>query len=342
MLDKALGLKLSRFLQSALMLKNFSHQRPVWRAHFYFDPVYRNALSQAARSLPIESPVCLQIGAMFSLPIAFPDKQCISYHDGNLPERLASGFGLTGISRKRIDQALRYEEEIAQQMTAIFTFSEFLRQSFIRDYHVSPDKVFVVGGAVNLEQIPTAQPKKIYTGKRLLFVGVDFARKGGPQLLEAFAIVRQAHPTAELHIVGPTEIGQVPPGVVFHGRLSKNDPDQRSQLEQLFLDASLFVMPSLYEPFGIAPLEAMFYQLPCVVTNGWALREYVTPGVNGALVEKGSVEDIAEKLSSLLSNPAELALMGMQAREMVLSQFTWDAVTARMRTSLDQVARKAE
>jgi alpha-maltose-1-phosphate synthase len=334
LLDKAVGLKLPSLQNYWYLSKNFTPERAVWRKHFYFDPAYRRALTRTARTVSVTSPFCLQIGHMFSLPTVFPGGKCISYHDGNLSELLNSGFGIEGVSRKRIDEALRYEEETTQQMTAIFTFSEYLRQSFIRDYHVPAERVFQVGGAVNFAEIPSVTPNKDYTLNRLLFIGTEFNRKGGPQLLEAFAIVRQAVPNAELHIVGPHTLDNIPPGVVFHGHLSKTDPAQSAKFEDLFRTCTLFVMPSLYDPFGIAPLEAMLYQIPAIVTNDWALREYVTPGVNGDLIEKGNTQDLAAKIIHLLSDPDRLAVMGRQAREIDLNRFTWSAVANRISQTL--------
>jgi alpha-maltose-1-phosphate synthase len=330
LLDKAVGLKLPSLQNYSYLAKNFTPDRAVWRKHFYFDPAYRRALTRTARAIPVDSPFCLQIGHMFSLPDVFPNRKCISYHDGNLSELLNSGFGIEGVSRKRIDQALRYEEEAAQQMTAVFTFSEYLRESFIRDYRVPAERVFNVGGAVNFAEIPAVTPNKDYTLNRLLFIGTEFTRKGGPQLLEAFAVVRQAIPTAELHIAGPHTLDNIPPGVVFHGHLSKADPAQSARLEDLFRTSTLFALPSLYEPFGIAPLEAMLYGLPAIVTNAWALRECVTPSVNGDLAEKGNAQDLAAKITQLLSDPTRLAVMGQQAREIVLTRYTWPAVASRI------------
>lgn len=338
LLDKAVGIRLSKLPNAFLMAKNFARDRGVWRKHFYFDPAYRKALTRAAAVIPVNSPVLMQIGHMFSLPEAFPACNCVSYHDGNLAELLASGFGMEGVSRRRIDQALAYEKEVANRMAAIFTFSEYLRQSFIQNYGVSANKVFNVGGAINLDSIPDPIPGKSHRASRILFIGTEFKRKGGPELLQAFKIVRQSIPSAELHIIGPTQVSDLPPGAFLHGHLSKADPEQCTKLDSLFRDASLFVLPSLYEPYGIAPLEAMLYQLPAVVTNAWALREFVTPGVNGALVEKGSVEDLATKLTQLLSNPDQLAAMGRQGREMVLAQYTWPAVARRMAPLLRSLA----
>lgn len=330
LLDKAVGVRAPRLANSLLLAKNFTRNRAVWRKHFYFDLAYRKALTRAAASVPVTSRVLMQIGHMFSLPDAFPAHKCVSYHDGNLAELLASGFGMEGVSRRRIDQALNYEKQVARRMTAIFTFSEYLRQSFIQNYGVPAEKVFNVGGAINLDTVPDEAPGKSYRSSRILFIGTEFTRKGGPQLLKAFRIVRQSIPSAELHIVGPTQVSDLPPGAFLHGHLSKSDSEQSAKLDSLFRDASLFVLPSLYEPYGIAPLEAMLYQLPAVVTNAWALGEFVTPGVTGAVVEKGSVDDLATKLTQLLSNPEHLAAMGRHGREMVLTRYTWPAVVQRM------------
>jgi alpha-maltose-1-phosphate synthase len=333
-LDRAVGIKVPRLLSSFLMARNFNLDRKIWRSQFYFDPAYRRALTQAAKRIPVASPYLLQMGHYFCLPEVFPNEKCISCHDGNLSEWLKSGFGLEGISRKRIDQALRYEEQAASQMTAIFTYSEYLRQSFISDYHTPAERVFNVGAAINLTDIAPANAQKDYTAPRILFIGIEFARKGGPQLLEAFRIVRDAVPAAELHIVGPAKLDNLPPGVVFHGRLSKADPGQMQELESLLRDSSLFVLPSLYEPFGVAPLEAMLYQIPCLVTDAWALREIVTPGFNGDLAPKGSVEGLAAKMLELLSDPDRLAAMGRNGRERVLQSYTWTAVAERMAAAL--------
>src|SRR5262249_28478923 len=157
-----------------------------------------------------------------------------SYHDGNLAQLVCSGFGTEGVSKKRIDQALQYEIDTAQKMTAIFTFSEYLRESFIHEYGVSPARVHNIGGGINLTDLPEPSTNKDYRASRILFIGTEFKRKGGPQLLEAFRVVRESIPSAELHIVGPVQVDNLPPGAFSHGHLSKNDPTQRLRLESLF------------------------------------------------------------------------------------------------------------
>jgi alpha-maltose-1-phosphate synthase len=328
-LDKAVGIELSRVQKTWLMAKNYHPVRSTWRKNFYMDIAYRKALTDAAQRVSVDGPICLQFGHWYSLPSVFPNKKCFSYHDGNLAGSVSSGFNMAGVSSRRIDAALRYEEQVAHQMSAVFTMSDYLRQSFIRDYHLPPERVFNVGAGVSLDSLPTVSPKD-YTAPRILFIGIEFERKGGYPLLKAFKIVRNSIPTAELHIVGPEKLEHVPEGVVFHGRLSKKDPSQNAKLESLFRECNLFVLPSLYEPFGIAPLEAMLYRIPCILTDAWAFREFIKPGITGDLVQIGSVEDIAAKTTALLSVPDKLEAMGNSAREHVLSRYTWPAVSARI------------
>ena len=112
LLCEALGIDVTPLAKRLLLAKNLHWKRPVWRQHFYADPAYRAALTRAACLQSTTAPVLMQFGSMFSLPEAFPDRKCISYHDGNLVESLKSGFNVKGISGRRVEQALRYEERV--------------------------------------------------------------------------------------------------------------------------------------------------------------------------------------------------------------------------------------
>jgi alpha-maltose-1-phosphate synthase len=170
---------------------------------------------------------------------------------------------------------------------------------------------------------------KNYEMKNILFLGADFERKGGMELLRAFKIVRSVHSWAKLNIIGPRNLhiaADLCDGVVYHGFLSKKDPVEMRKFDEIMNSSTLFVMPSLYEPFGIAPLEAMAYQIPAILTDAWAFPEMVTPGVNGDLVTCGNVNELAEKIIELLANPDRLQRMGEAGREGVLKKFTCQAV----------------
>jgi glycosyltransferase involved in cell wall biosynthesis len=345
-LHRAFGVEAPAWRRWLLLARNFRPDRETWRRHFYLDTTYRDTLTHAVgRRLEPDDlgHDFLQLGALYDVPRLLDGRaRCFSYHDGNLAESLRSPYAPQKLDPRMVENALAYERRVYHGMTRVFTMSEYLRQSFVRDFGVPPKRVITIGAGINLDAVPAYQEGKRYDGQEVLFIGKDFERKGGWVLLEAFRAVRERCPRATLHLVGPRELS-VPPGlaggVAFHGFLDKDDPADAARLEGLFRRCCLFVMPSLYEPFGIAPLEAMVHQVPCVVTDRWALREMVTPGETGDLAERGSALDLADKLGALLADPDGLRRLGENGRRLVLERYTWDKVARRL---TDAVATPAE
>jgi glycosyltransferase involved in cell wall biosynthesis len=343
LLRRAFGVEAPRWKRYLYMARNMRLDRKLWRERFYMDTRYRDALTREIGAR-IEAEDLqhhfLQIGGMYDVPQLLDGKaHCFSYHDGNLAELIRSPNAPRGLGARRIDCALAYERKIYEGMSLLFVMSEYLRESFINDFGLPEERVLTVGAGVNLRAVPPHYPNKNCDGCEILFMGVDFERKGGWTLLEAFRGVREGLGRGMLHIVGPASLA-IPPrlraGVRFHGFLDREEPAQRSLMNAIFRRCCLFVMPSFYEPFGVAPLEAMVHQIPCLVTNRWALREMVTPGVNGELVECGKVDELESKMLALLSDPERLLRMGENAREKVLRYYTWEGVVQRMNSALAQ------
>jgi glycosyltransferase involved in cell wall biosynthesis len=342
-LHRAFGVEAPGLLRRWLMVRNVRRRRATWREQFYMDPAYRDALTAEVRRHLRPDDLehdFLQLGAMYDVPGVLDGRaRCYSYHDGNLAQSLRSPNAPRDLGARAIDRALAYERRVYHKLDRLFVMSEHLRQSFLDDFGLPPERVVNVGGGINLDALPEPAEGKRYDTGQVLFIGADFARKGGWDLLEAFRTVRARRPSATLHLVGPRELtipAGLESGVVFHGFLSKSDPAGKARLDELFRAASLFVMPSRYEPFGIAPLEAMAYEVPALVTNRWALKEMVTPGETGDLVDVGDVAGLADKLDALLADPDALARMGKAGREKVLAYYTWDKVVDRLLAALPE------
>lgn len=344
-LHRAFGVEAPRWRRYALMARNFRPDRESWKMSFYNDIAYRDSLTvEVARALRPDDFHCdfLQVGAMYDVPRLVQGRaSCVSYHDGNLAQLLRSPYAPKGLGAKSVDRALAYERSVYQGMSTVFAMSEYLRQSFVHDFGVPESRVVAVGAGINLDEMPGPIEGKRYDTREILFIGADFARKGGWALLKAFREVRRKVPGAVLHVVGPVGL-RLPPslesGVVVHGFLGKNDPAGRATLDGLFRRCCLYVLPSLYEPFGISPLEALAHQIPCLVTDGWALRELVRPGQTGDLVACDDVGDLRDKLASLLADPDALARMGAAGRAHVSENYTWERVVDRMLKALDRGA----
>jgi glycosyltransferase involved in cell wall biosynthesis len=206
--------------------------------------------------------------------------------------------------------------------------SKWLADSFIRDFGVPVRKLCPIYAGINMPDVGTP-PAREHGRNGILFVGKQFDRKGGRVLLDAFERVRRAVPSATLTIVGP-RLGVLGPGIKNPGFLSKQNPDGFAAMKRLYSDATVFVLPTLYEPFGISYVEAMAHGLPCIGTNICAVPEIVEDGNTGRLVAPGDAESLAGALIDLLMDPDKARAYGDAGFRKYRQQFTWAKVAERV------------
>jgi len=230
------------------------------------------------------------------------------------------------LSAREFKSAFEREHRIYDAADRIWVFSEALARSFGSDFGQPPEKIVTIYAGMNNPATPVDAADKLL---RILFIGKDHERKGSRVLLQAFELVRRSIPAAELHMVGRTSIDFDRPGVVAHGVLSRANPAGRKLLDELFASASIFCMPSRYEPFGIVFVEAMNAGLACVGTTEWAMPEIIEDGKTGWLVPDGAVDELARVLVAGLRDPLLCARMGARGRERALTHFTWELTAAR-------------
>lgn len=289
------------------------------------------AALKGARQADGNANCVLQIGAWYDLGRLRPDPgvRC-SYHDGNLAHFLRYHDGVADPSVAHIRRTMRAERRIYDELDLIMPMSEWLRQSFIEDFAQPAEKVVTVGAGANLDRLPDSVPPRQPTSPRFLVVASGLERKGGPELLAALKLVRESHPEAELWIVGQEPPAEPPAGTRWLGRIRRSDPDGTERIAQIYADATAYVMPSRFEPFGVAFLEAMAYGLPCIGARVCAMPEIIAEGVTGLLVEPRDVEGLAAAMARLADDPQIARAMGEAGFKRLHDQFTWDHVAGRM------------
>jgi len=222
--------------------------------------------------------------------------------------------------------------------------SDWAASSVVRDFGIAADRVRVVPMGACLDTAPILQPALTYPSPlRLLFVGVDWTRKGGPATLEIWRSLRQSFPEAELNIVGCTadEVrGQ--DGIIHHGFLSKDDPTQRTRLETLYRQASFLVVPSRQEAFGLVYCEACAFGVPVVATDTGGVSTIVKDGVNGFLLDHShpDIPHLVERLRQTWTDAPRYARMRDAARARYETDLNWQAwaegVERALRDALSQ------
>ncbi len=344
LLEGAVGCELEGWRKWVLMALNFHRQKSLWRMRYYLDTRYRNQLTRVIGSkLPgdMVSRTLLQIGAMFDGPAIRNDGGYrVSYNDGNIAMRLRSPYGSRGFDERRAASALAYERKVARRLDRVFVMGDYLTRSFRDDLGVPEERIVNISHGANLDEIPQIDPAKDYGAAEVLFVAVEFERKGGRTLLPAFQRARKHAPGAVLHVLGPktTPPSDLPmEGVRWHGFMRKEVPEEAAVIEDLFRRSSVFVLPSLYEPFGISVSEAMLYGIPPIITGDWGVAEKVRPGVSGLHVKPGDEESLAAALTELLTDPGKAESFGKAARQRGVDLFTWPAVVRKLRSELERM-----
>lgn len=216
------------------------------------------------------------------------------------------------------------ERQIYANASHVFTRSSNITRSLVDDYAVPATKISCVGAGTNTP--PPAVQARPGSGKRVLFVGSDWDRKGGPTLAAAFCEVRARHPDATLTVVGcrPT----LGPGCESVGKIPVRE------VSHYYEQADIFCLPTTNEPFGVVLIEAMAHGLPVVATDVGAIPDMVAPGHNGELVQVGDVQGLAETLSALLEDPDKLRRYGRSSNAVVATRYNWHSVGQAVRTAI--------
>ena len=185
----------------------------------------------------------------------------------------------------------------------VIAISELVKRRLIESYGVDPAKIRVVYNTVEYGDGPTGPREQVAQGDRLvLFLGRVTLQKGPDYFLEAAAKVSTIIPNARFVVAGTGDmlprmveraahlgIGNK---VIFTGFVSREDGDR------LYRMADVFVMPSVSEPFGIVPLEAMKQGTPVIVSRQSGVSEVLK---NVLKVDFWDVDDLANKIVAALT-----------------------------------------
>jgi glycosyltransferase involved in cell wall biosynthesis len=202
----------------------------------------------------------------------------------------------------------------------VITISEHVKGTLVERLGIEPERVRVAPLGTDLERF---SPGSAERQPFLLYAANAWPHKNHRRLFEAFELARRERPELRLVLTGAGhEKLRLPRGVESRGRVSTDE------LIELYRKAEKLVFPSLYEGFGLPPLEAMACGCPVVVSRAGALPEVC--GEAARYFDPTSVEEIAEAILSPpkgLPGPARAAL------------FTWDECARRHDDAYDDLIR---
>jgi glycosyltransferase involved in cell wall biosynthesis len=195
----------------------------------------------------------------------------------------------------------------------VIVISEFVRRRAVDKLGLDPGRVRVIPQGLDHDELGPGdgerEPFLLYPARR-------WPHKNHERLFEAFALLRRERPELRLVLTGGGDFSGVPDGVEARGHV------QRAELVSLLQRASALVFPSLYEGFGLPPLEAMACGCPVASSNAAALPE--TVGDAARLFDPHDPHAIADAVRDVLADPQPWIDRGLERA----AHFSWDG-TAR-------------
>ncbi len=233
---------------------------------------------------------------------------------------------------RRWHRFLGMQSRVAAQLRHIVTVSRCSAVDIATDFGVLPGALHVVPNGVDTQlfrplPLVARNPRQI-----IATASADAPLKGLAVLLRAFKTLVEADPSRRLVLIarpkpgGDTEALIKDLGLADHIRFVGDASHE--DINRLYAESAVAVVPSLYEGFGLPAVEAMAAGVPLVSSDGGALAEVVADG--GLLVPAGDCDALAEKLERVLTDPALARALGDQGRQRVERQFCWSVCAEQM------------
>jgi len=229
----------------------------------------------------------------------------------------------------------------------IFTISEFSKNDIIKTYGVSPEKVVVTHPGIKelktenlkFKNMDGLKKKFGISEKYILFVGTLQPRKNIAKLVEAFSKLNEKN--LQLVIVGKKgwqygDILEAPLKYNVENRTKFLDFVENEDLSNLYKNALCFVLPSLYEGFGLPVLEAMKYGCPVVISNVSSLPE---AGGDAALYfDPNDADDISNTIEKVI-NDEKLRQNMIKKGYTQVKKFSWEKTAKGTLKVLEEIGR---
>jgi alpha-maltose-1-phosphate synthase len=230
---------------------------------------------------------------------------------------------------------LYLDQRVFDAAARIITLSEWAHKSVVEDFKVDENKVITIPYGVDTQKIQP--PYLSEQGKKdlpyqILFVGGDFQRKGGQDLLDVF--LAGFSDKAELHLVTTEQIECQHPNVHVYNDIKA----YTEKWHELYSTADVFVMPTYADAFATVFMEAMAAGLPVIATTLPQISEVVIDGETGFVVRPGDRNELAKKIQVLMDNPSLGLEMGAKGRKIAEQRFDSKLNFQRLESIFREVA----
>ncbi len=234
----------------------------------------------------------------------------------------------TGLCAAAIRQGNYMESRMISKSFRILYSSQWAADSAIGDYGASPEKILVSAFGPCLEQIPSREEigRKSNQICQLLFIGVDWVRKGGPKAFEIYKQLKHSGVACHLTIIGSDPKLDADPACTVIPFLDKNDPTHQKIFYNIFLAADFLILPSKADCTPVVLSEAAAFGIPAITKATGGIPFIVQNGKNGyCLPYNASPEEFSASIRELWLSAKAYKDLKLSSRIEYERRLNWDS-----------------
>ena len=270
-----------------------------------------------------------------TIPIAYlrTDKPVVFWTDATFSGMVDFYPGFSNLCPETIRNGNRMEQAALSRCHLALYASDWAARTAIENYDVDPSKIKVVPFGANMEggrrsaDIEQILDQRDRHTCKLLFVGVDWWRKGGDMAVAVAEKLNKRGVRTQLHVAGcEPPLRVLPEFVVNHGFISKGTAEGRKHLARLFSEAHFFILPARAECYGLVFAEASSFGLPSVASNVGGIPSAVRDGRNGRTFPLGEGPDAyCDYIEGMLASESDYRQLARRSFEEYVRHLNWDA-----------------
>jgi glycosyltransferase involved in cell wall biosynthesis len=308
----------------------------LWVRQLEWSHCFYRALREVDQHEPLDIIECTEVGGLF-LPRLKPT--VIRLHGS----RWVFDFFMAGAFSKSTRLEMHIQKKMYRRATALSSPSVFQADQVKNLLGLEPKTVILPNPLDDfwVEASQKDHERLISTPPLLLYVGRVAPVKGIQILLKALELMAdepfRCVLAGEWQMPDDPEVYGIDPEHRWRGKVLWLGHQDRQELLDWYRQAALFIMPSLYETFGLSVVEAMAMGLPVIASRAGALQERITHQANGLLVPPGDPTALADGIRSALRQPETLKRLGQAGQRSVQDQYSSKRIAQEMITAYQNI-----
>ena len=281
-----------------------------------------------------------------AIPIAAyePERPMVLWTDAPLGSLIDFYPYLSDLCKESRRTILRMEKRALSRCERVILTSQWAVDRTHALYGTPWEKMRIVPrgsnqvSALSVDEVRRAIDSRGVSRCHLLFVGVEWKRKGGDEAVAIAREVQRKGLDVTLHVVGCRPQGALPEFVKVHGFVDRSTPEGSAKMSQMFLAANFFVFMTKADTFGISVSEAASYGVPAVASAVGGVPSAVKQDVSGQVFTPGTEAGaIADYIVCQMSDGATYRALAHSTFEHYQQALSWEAIGGKAKAVLDEL-----